>query len=544
MIIDFETASCADLSKVGTENYLSHPTTFVLCAGMLKADSSAAVWLHPRVAELLPAAWLPGDITVLDTDAMHRLWQQQRHWIAHNAYFDRQVQEKFFGHATFPNQWSCTLARSAAENLPLSLNAVAWAIDLAQKKDKADAMQAASRLDDFGDLQVKGDILLALVMYCIQDLRVTEALHNRLPELSAREKEIWCLDQKINLAGITADIDFAKRLKVSLAEAEITLLAEFKALTGGEVESPRQIAAFQAWLHKGGIHVTSCTKQTLEEVLQAPDIGLRPLAKRAIEIRQCLGASSLAKVDTLLATASKTDSRIRGMFQYAGATSTGRWSGRGIQPQNLPREVLDDDEWTEFYASAGAGSSKIFADSKKAIRGLLVAASHHHLVAGDFASIEARVLAWLAGEQEVLDAFQAGLDLYKVAAEKIYKVKYNDINATERQIGKVAMLALGYQGGVKAFEAMAKSYGVRVPQAYAEVIVQAWRASRPRTCALWRALNAAAVAAVEAGDGATPKKCGRLALAVRKGRLLLRLPSGRFLVYPDPKIVAGDYGRR
>lgn len=541
MIIDFETASCADLSKEGTENYLSHPTTFVLCAGMLKADSSAAVWLHPRVAELLPAAWLPGDIAVLDTNAMHALWQQQRHWIAHNAYFDRQVQMKFFGHATFPKQWSCTLARAAAENLPLSLNGIAWAIDLSQKKAKADAMQAACRLDDFGDLQVKGDVLLALVMYCIQDLRVTEALHKRLPELSTKEKEVWSLDQKINLAGITADIAFSKRLKESLAEAEVALLSEFKALTGGAVESPRQVAALQAWLKTEGVYAASCTKQALEEVLQGE---VSPKARRALEIRQCLGASSLAKVDTLLATASKTDSRIRGMFQYAGATSTGRWSGRGLQPHNLPRETLSDDAWDAFEHTAGRGDSDIFASSKKAIRGLLVAAPGKALSAGDFASIEARVLAWLAGEQEVLEAFQAGLDLYKVAAEKIYKVKYNDIDAIQRQIGKVAMLALGYQGGVKAFEAMAKSYGVKVPQADAEVIVQAWRASRLRTCSLWRALNAAAIAAVEAGDGATPKKCGRLALAIRKGRLLLRLPSGRFLVYQDPKIVAGDYGEK
>lgn len=550
MILDFETASTLDLSEVGANNYCSHSSTFVLCCAMQLDDGAKAVWIHPRVMEYADSAiTLPEDILRIqsDTHELYKIWLSQKEFIAHNAAFERRVIAHKFAQMnhlfTDLNLWSCTMARAAAENLPLALGKIAFALNLPVKKADTASMKKASRLDNYGSFTVKPEVLNQVISYCLQDVEVIALLNQRLPQLSEKEKMIWMLDQIINDRGCTADTALAVELQTLLKNAELRLLTEFQRLTQGAVNSPRQIEAFSKWLKMRGVAVSSCDKESMKTILKScVDVTIR----RAIEIRQSLSTSSTAKIDALLSTVSP-DGRIRGMFQYHGA-GTGRWSGRGIQPQNLPRAKLSDyDERAIYVTKHDLDDFELmygpsFGEAKKMLRGLLIAKPGYLLSSGDLASIEARVIAWLADEQKVLQTFRDGLDLYKVAVADIFKTSYDKITEIQRQIGKVAVLALGYQGGVKAFNSMGQNYGITVPEEEADKIVVAWRASRPRTTALWRALNNAAIESVSAGGHAKPKTVGRLAFAMRKNRLLMRLPSGRFLVYHSPKVLEGEYG--
>lgn len=538
--LDFETASYLDLAVVGLDNYLKHHTTKALLA-VVAWENNTGVWCGD---DFPVGVDLPGEY--LSTDKLQALLESADTVVCHNAGFDLAVYRQLLKCEMPLSKVSCTMARSAAEGLPLGLGQVAMALNLVNKKASAKVMKQAAQLTAQGELQVTVTQLLELAEYCVQDIKVTRELDGRLPELSSRERQVWELDQTINRRGVLLDRRLAEKLKELLLAAEWELLRDFAKATGGKVLSPRQTAAFKNWLADNGVHVDSVAKDILDNL----DLSSAPEnVVKAIEIRRSLRKSSTAKLETMLQTASTSNNRVRGMFQYHGA-STGRFSGRGVQPHNLPRANVG--EWYEEAACAaeadptGAAlelvAGPIFEAVSKMLRGLFVAAPRNTFIVGDFAQIEARVLPWLAGQENTLEAFRNGVEIYKVAASGIYHKSMDAVTKDERQVGKVAILACGYQGGWRAFEKMGKNYDVHVPEDQAREIVNAWREANPAIVIFWGALQSAAITAVRnPGETCT---VGRLAFSVKKNRLLMRLPSGRHIVYQDPKMVRDDFGQK
>jgi DNA polymerase len=298
------------------------------------------------------------------------------------------------------------------------------------------------------------------------------------------------------------------------------------------------IAKFKAWVAEKGVFLDGLDKESVLQVLRE-DIPAD--VRRALEIRQSLGKSSVAKYASLLGRCCP-DCRVRSTLLFCGA-GTGRWAGRGFQPQNLPsRGLCLTPEFALWMITEGATPEDIytlFGDpmwvASSAVRSVVVAGPNKKLVAVDLASIEGRVLAWLAGEAHTLEAYRRREDLYKLAAMSIYHLQnISEVTKKQRQIGKVAELALGYQGGVGAFTRMAEAYGVYVPEDEAAAIVRAWRAARPATVRFWREIEKAAMIAVKnPGQIVTH---GKIAFRMIGGFLVMRLPSSRCVRYPLPYI--------
>jgi DNA polymerase len=240
-----------------------------------------------------------------------------------------------------------------------------------------------------------------------------------------------------------------------------------------------------------------------------------------------------------------TDGRARGIFMYYGA-NTGRWSGKGIQPQNLPRDSFSENQIEAVLRFDNDLIEMIYGcpmlTASKCIRGMIKAPEGKTLICSDFSSIEARVLAYLAQEPKALEAFRTGLDLYKVTAADIYSVNYDEVTKAQRTIGKVAVLALGYQGWLGAFQTMAPNYGVHVDEDLAKEIILKWRNANPQIVKFWAGVGEAALQAVK--ERGNNYAYGRIKFAIRGEFLHCRLPSGRLLSYFRPSVerVTTKYG--
>jgi DNA polymerase len=321
---------------------------------------------------------------------------------------------------------------------------------------------------------------------------------------------------------------------------------ELAQITRHAVTSATQLFALKDWLQTKGHTFESLSKNVIAEKIEAMDDTSDPDVRRVLEIRRDAGKSSVAKLDAYAERASK-DGRARENLMYHGA-STGRWSGRGIQLQNLPRPDLSSEELDQCFDLLPRRSpdcyrmlyGSVLPVVSSMLRGFVIAPDGKLLIRADFANIEGRMLAWLAGEKWKLDAFRAfdtgtGDDLYKITAGGILGKPPKAVTKDERQAyGKVPELALGFQGGVGAFQSMAKLYRVNVTDDQADSIKLAWRDRHPAIVQFWYALEEAAMQAV-ANPGRT-WKVNACAFASKNNVLWARLPSGRLLAYVDPQI--------
>ncbi len=553
--IDFETRSAADLKMTGVEKYAEDPSTGIWCMSyQFEGDAHPKTW-HPR--DPFP----PKVMTHV---------RLGRTVVAHNAAFEiaiwNRVLPRYFkgekhdpGYLA-PEQCDCTMARAAAFALPLSLAAVADALDADVKKDMEGRrlmlrMARPRKTTEDGE-HIWWDVperVDRLMEYCEDDVRAEIEIDGFLPALSAREKRVWAMDQLINERGVQLDIEAIHAANQIMKEYKEELNNELTSLTDGRVRSAQNVTALRSWLRAEGLDVPDLTKERLARLLKRK---LPDKIHRALRIRAEVGRNSTAKLEAMLASAC-ADGRARGLYQYHAAT-TGRWGGRRVQPQNLFRPLIEpEDVRLAIEKMVEGGRPGIIKGTKElslseivasCLRGMFIAAEGKILVAADFSQIEARVLPWLARDKNKLEIFASGRDIYKHTAAQIYDVDdEDDVTPEQRFVGKVGELALGYQGGSAAFQRMANLYGVDVPHDKAEEIKHRWRAANPKTVELWKSMEQAAIAVVKNPDKRYRYRAGRLTFYMRgEEHLAMRLPSGRDLIYPfaEVKPEPGPFGMK
>jgi len=535
--IDFETRSMADLPECGVDVYSMHPSTDVWCMAYAFDDEPVQLWKPgydiSRVLEHVAS----GGIVV-----------------AHNAVFELLIWNNVLRpRLEWPElrveQARCTMAMAYAMRLPGSLERAAAIVGLEHQKDAAGhrvMMQLCRprKVSEDGapvwwDSQEKLDRLYA---YCMQDIATERELEKRLRPLSDSEQYLWELDYKINRRGIKVDTATVEKA-IALVESEKARLdEEMRRVTNGAVPSCSVVKQLSDWIKYRGVELPGVAKADVIDALSRED--MPEDVKLALRFRQEAAKTSTAKLQKMIACAG-SDSRVRGAHQYHGA-GTGRWAGRLLQTQNLKTPKLQHDQIEDVIQLIHAGKrdeiDMLYAAPMDAvsdcIRAMILAEEGNTLVCADLANIEGRVLAWLAGEEWKLQAFReydagTGPDLYILAASRMYNCSLEDAKE-HRKVGKVAELALGYQGGAGAFQTMARNFGVSVSDERADEIKTAWRTASPKIVEYWKALETAAIKAVRNPGEVFAAFTVRF---VKKGSFLwCQLPSGRCLCYPYPEI--------
>lgn len=519
--IDFETRSAVDLRKTGVYKYAADPSTDIWCMAY-KAPWSDDVLV-----------WQPGD----ERDTYLEDWIMAGGLLsAWNANFERTIwNEVMVGRYQWPdtriNQWRCTMAQASAMGLPRSLGQAAAVLGVEEQKDKTGAalmlrMARPRKVNADGSYTWWNtkDKVEALVAYCRQDVRTELSVAEALNAMPDSERRLYQLDQRINDRGVALDVDLVHRVKALASNASIEIDAEIQRLTKGQVKAATNGMDLVAWLNSHGIATKSVDKQTVARLLTSDK--LHPVIRDVLTLRQNGAKSSTAKYDAMLHAVNE-DGRMRGLLVYHGA-ATGRWSGKLVQPQNFPRPQKKQDELDEIIAKLKAGEdvSEHGAGTVLAsdlLRSMLVAKDGHRLMFADYSAIEARVLAWVAGQNDLVETFRKGGDVYKEMASAIYNVDVENVTDAQRQVGKMAILGCGYGMGGKRFAEQCASMGIKVDEDEAKRIVSVYREKNNRIAQYWRDVEQDFVDMV--------KEAGRV------GTVGLPLPSGRSLTYHNPRII-------
>ena len=377
--------------------------------------------------------------------------------------------------------------------------------------------------------------------YNLRDVETECAIKERLANYPVPEDlwEQYALDQEINDRGIRVDRGLVNGAMELDRESYSALSAELKRLTA--LTNPNSVPQIRAWLAEHGAEVKDLSKKQVKELLRSENEEIRPV----LLLRQQLAKSSVRKYQAMAGSVCE-DGRVRGMFQFYGASRSGRWSGRGVQLQNLPQNHLPDlEEARKLVVHRDGRAVNMLFDSvpdvlSELIRTAFVPAPGKKFIVADFSAIEARVIAWLAGETWRSEVFASGGDIYCASASKMFgvPVEKHGVNGHLRQKGKVAELALGYGGSVGALKAMG-AIEMGVPEGELQGLVSAWREASPNIVRLWWNVDAAVKTAIR-----SRRKVDLfgLSFAYRSGMLFIRLPSGRCLSYAKPRIGANRFG--
>lgn len=381
-----------------------------------------------------------------------------------------------------------------------------------------------------------------LSAYCDHDVRTERAMVKVLRRLTPRERDIYLLDQRINDRGVQVDRPLILAAQEIVAQAVLAADDKIFQITKGEVESVTQAGRMREWLD-----IESIAKPVLKEMLA--DENLDADARLVLQLRSDVGRTSVAKLDSMLAYA-MSDDRMRGMLLYHAA-GTGRWGGKGPQPQNFPRggeitelniaEAIDAILRLDYDSVEQMGPAVVVV--METLRSMLVAAQGSDLIAADYSAIEARVLNWLAGQDDILDLFRRGEDVYRHNAARIYNIPLDQVQKfPHRHTGKFQELGCGYQMGAKKAVSAAKDvYGIEITREQAEQIVADYRASHDKVVQFWADANLAVIAATD--NPGVPFRFGdmaRLTAIVAGAYLYIGLPSGRPLVYASPRVVSHE----
>lgn len=549
MGVDIETYSSVDLAGSGVYAYTEAPDFDILLIGY-KFDDEAEVHVidtlavdrdfDPELYEFREALTDPGIIKT-----------------AFNANFERTCLAKWTGAAMPPEEWRCTMIKALTLGLPGNLADVGIAMGLPEEKLKDP--QGKALIQFFSKpckpTRTNGQRTRNLpahdpakwklfIEYNRQDVVTEQEILRQLDiyKTPESEQQLWALDQHMNDNGVKLDIPMVEKIVEYDTQRRQELQEEAKVLTG--LANPNSLAQLKKWLSKQGVTMTSVTKDTIAATLQTdiPDN-----VRRMLEIRTALGKTSVAKYSTML-TAVCQDHRLRGILQFYGANRSGRWAGRLVQTHNLAKNSLPDLDLARELAAAGDFDTlaTLFGETafvfSELIRTAFIPSDGCRFVVSDFAAIEARVLAWIAGEEWTLEAFRQGKDIYCETASMMYRVpvEKHGQNSHLRQKGKVAVLACGYQGGVAAMKRMDK--GGSIPEDELQSVVDQWREANPKVVKLWRTCELAAKTAIQ--EHRTVRLAHGIAFSYINRNLFIQLPSGRKLCYWDTRLKQDDYTGR
>lgn len=541
--IDIETYSDVPLPKTGVYRYCESSDFEILLFGY--SVNSGPV----QVVDLACGEKIPAEIIVALEDESVIKW-------AFNASFERICLSRFLGYPTGeyldPKSWRCSMIWAATMGLPLSLEGVGTVLGLEKQKltegkdlIKYFCQPCVATKSNGGRTRNRPfhapEKWEAFKRYNIRDVETEMGIQHKLRKFPVPESvwEEYHIDQEINDRGVRLDMELVQQAIAMDARSREELTAAIKDIT--KLENPNSVLQMKRWLSDNGVETDSLDKKAIAELLKnAPD----KLASVLI-LRQQLAKSSVRKYQAMEKTVC-ADGRARGMFQFYGANRTGRFSGRNIQLQNLPQNHLPDLADARALIRSGDfdAVSLLYEDVpdtlSQLIRTAFIPREGTQFLVADFSAIEARVIAWLAGEKWRQEVFAKGGDIYCASASQMFKVpvEKHGVNGHLRQKGKIAELALGYGGSVGALKAMgALDMGLSEDELLQ--LVDAWRQSNPHILNLWWTVDRAAMEAVKYKHTTTAYG---LTFSCRSGMLFITLPSGRRLAYVRPKVGTNKLG--
>ena len=535
---DFETTSRGSLPQIGTYKYARDPTTRVLCFAYSINEAKPVVWYptfqHPP-ADLLAAACDP----TLEFHAWNAVFEFNIWNAACRSMLPPLAIERFH----------CTMAQALVWGVPARLEQAAIVLQSPMEKDKEGAalmrrmMKPRSHKD--GTItwlhEEQPKLIYRLGQYCAQDVRAEQAVGRRLRPMPPEERRLWLIDQRMNHRGLGVDVEAVGEMQ-KVVDFELRRISEdLRSLTGGVVTSPSQTVRLVNYLKGQGVKIDGLNKNVLPIVLKDK---LAPRHRKILQLYQQGAKSSTAKLRSM-SSYLDSDGRIRGLTQYGGAMRTLRWAGRGPQIQNYPRpskeidarialnNILDGVDAATLEFVHGNPMDVI----SQCLRGAYIAAKGHAFAVCDYSGVEARVVAWLAGQDDALDVFRRDLDIYMKTAR--------DVGSNNRQLGKILTLACGFGMGWKRFlvSAAMPPFNITLTPEESQDAVRGWRSANHRIRHLWYNVDDLIRTVITSNIQDrwlwtdSRKLAFRMATDERlAGSMLMRLPSGRKIVYREARI--------
>ena len=527
LYLDFETRSHCDLKKHGVYNYAQDLTTDVLCMSYAFDDEEVVTWL--------PTQPFP-----------KRVRNHTGLIYAHNAAFERLI----FWYVLQINfkleQFYCTATQARANCAPGSLEDVGRFAGASMKKDYRGAqLIRALCVPPFKE---DAALMAEMVQYCEQDVRAMRAVSQSLRPLSDEELEDYHVNEKINDRGVLVDVPLADAA-ISYAAIELADIQSIvRTVTNGQITSVRS-PKMREWVKERlspeqlKLMEVEDGKYSIDKRVRANLLAVEDLPPDVAEVIQCaddLWASSVAKFSRLKDLADVEDNRVRGAFVFAGGSATGRASSYGAQVHNFTRKCAKEPELVRASMVQGHPivpefGARVTDVLKGMLRPAIIPAKGKSLVVADWAQIEARMTPWLSGRgDDVLDVFRSGRDIYVREAAAMYKIPEDQVTPDQRQIGKVAILACGFGGGLGAFSAMGRAYGLTMTESDAQRTVDAWRRANQWAVRYWQELETGYMIAMR--NKGREIVAGRVTYLYDGAHLWYALPSGRILCYPYAKL--------
>ena len=535
--IDIETYSSVNLAKSGVYKY-SESDDFEILLFAYSVDGSEV-----KVVDLAMGEKIPLPIINALTDENIIKW-------AFNAQFERICLSKYIGKPMSAKSWRCTMVWAAVLGLPLSLEGVGAVLGL--EKQKITEGKELIRYFCVPGKRKDGttirhypcdapDKWMSFKEYNIRDVEVEISIQKRLSRFPVPDSEWqnYILDQKINDRGIMLDMDFVESAIKCDTEMRETNLQTAREITG--LDNPNSTVQLKKWLAEQGVETESLSKDSVESLLESATDNVTEM----LNIRKQLAKSSVKKYDAMV-NAVCSDGRARGLIQFYGANRTGRYAGRLIQVQNLPQNHLPDLEQARtlvkkgFYTETEMLYDFVPLVLSELIRTAFVPKPGCRFYVADFSAIEARVIAWLAGERWRQDVFAGGGDIYCASASQMFHVpvEKNGVNGHLRQKGKIAELALGYGGSVGALKAMG-ALRMGINESELQPLVDVWRQANPKIVRFWYAVDSAIKECIKEKHDT---KTHGIGFSLQSGILFITLPSGRKLAYVKPRIGENRFG--
>ena len=540
LAIDIETFSDVDLINCGVYKYTDSDRFEILLFAYSVDDGET------KIVDLACGEKLPDEV-------MEMLLDDTVIKTAFNANFERTCISKHLGMKLRPEAWRCTAVQAAMLALPLSLEGVGIVLGLDKQKmsegkdliryfctpckpTKSNGGRTRNMPEDAPE---KWELFKT---YCIRDVDVEKQIRMKLCKypIPVKEQQLYCLDQRIKDRGIMVDRNLVNHaIACDLLYKET---ATKRAYELSELENPNSVSQLKGWLTEKGIEVDSLAKATVEELVDITDGDVQEMLK----LRLAMSKTSVKKYEAIDRSVCR-ENRVHGLLQFFGANRTGRWAGRLVQIHNLPQNHISDLELARGLVADGRYDDvEMLYEStpnvlSELIRTAFVAKPGCRFIISDFSAIEARVLAWLAGESWRLEVFQTHGKIYEASASAMFHVPIEEITKTSplRQKGKISELALGYGGSVGAMTAMG-ALKMGLSEEELPSLVTTWRNANPHITQFWWAVDEAAVKAVR---DKKPSRVGRVAFEYTSGILFVTLPSGRKLSYVKPRMGVNKFGR-